>query len=122
MFNLIHNLPSDFCRPFTRSPTGTVTFLVNNEPYADSQLETGLFTGLAPYEAPLRYSKELKDLVTNCLRYEQMDRPDIGELLRAVREGVDGVRVNKAPGPLRVMRDGGVGRWRAGKRRRGDGE
>ncbi|KAK4541908.1 hypothetical protein LTR36_007272 [Oleoguttula mirabilis] len=49
-----------------------------------------------------RYSKDLRDLISRCLRYEQADRPTFRQILRQIRRHADGTSAADHAGGLRA--------------------
>jgi serine/threonine protein kinase len=92
MYNLVMNLPGRNGKdqePFYDNEGTRGKLLVNGERYNSDSLsaEQGRFmSGQTPYEASSMYSKELKDTIRMCLRYDQKDRPTVEKLRTLVQK------------------------------------
>jgi hypothetical protein len=121
MWNLIMNLPGRNGKdqePFYDNEGTRGERLVNGERYDSDSLspEQGRFmSGQTPYEASSMYSKELKDLIRMCLRYDQKDRPTVEKLRTLVQKYASEEPQTKADGVVTLDIPRKIQDFRVGK-------
>jgi hypothetical protein len=119
-WNLAINLPFNvgFKAPFFEETDNYGDFtnrrLNNGRPYLTSDLDEFLLTGIAPFEAPARYSETLRETIRSCLRYMPGDRVGI-EQLKEITDWERGRHMaDEDTGNLRVYIDGEMEQFRIG--------
>jgi hypothetical protein len=118
MWNMLMNFPEHHGAPFYDDDDGTQgAWLVNGTPYPDVAVSAGkgrFLSGKMPYEASVRYSKQLKDLVRMCLRYRQEDRPSVQKLKKLIVKYRKEDLVTDAKGPLLIRVEKDMEKFRMG--------
>jgi hypothetical protein len=86
MWNLV--MQNNFTQaPFYDGNGKDTEKLVNGKPY-NYPGEDMFMSGQPPFEASSLYSKDLKDLIRECLQYLQTDRPAIEDVKRRTAKGL----------------------------------